>query len=282
MVSWLRKLYKRISPVKNKASCSRILVTGVQKTGTTALYHAILGSLPDETVRLFEPESSKKPLPRDLKAPAIVKSFLPYSEDFDYFEKKILVIRDPRDTLISTLLYRPYNIISKEFPGEGQKAFEIVKSYHELIKRKESSPGEISVKDLSDHISVKTETRINMVIDYYTRHPHVFVLKYEDFIENNVGLLEKYLHIKIPGNIEVPSKYHRVVRTKSYGNWRSWFIPSDVGYFRPMMKEFLEKFGYKDDWELDREPKLEPGFGSIYLEKLIKEAADLRIKRNIK
>lgn len=281
MASFFKRYLKIPSSTEKPARFSRILITGMGKTGSTALYYAILNSLPPETVCLFEPEFNGKILPEDIAPPVLVKSFIPYSEHFSFFEKKILLVRDPRDQMISSVLYKPYNILAKEFPGDLEGAMALINSYLESVRLKEVSPLDVSVKKLFDTGQVKTLLRINNVMEYSRNHSDLFLLKYEDFIDQNLKGLNEYLNIDITGSIEVPQKYKRVVRTKSYGNWRSWFTPSDVEYFRPLMRDYMDRFGYKDDWELAKEPAIDPEQGSHYLEGLIREALDLRRKRNI-
>jgi len=65
----------------------RILITGIGKSGSTALFYSILKALPDCTIQLFEPDNTKKTLPSDTPPPALIKSFIPYSENFSFFEK---------------------------------------------------------------------------------------------------------------------------------------------------------------------------------------------------
>jgi hypothetical protein len=278
MVTWLNKLIKSPSSSGNQIP-QRILVTGVGKTGSTALFHAILNSLPPETVSLFEPETSGESLPEDIKPPVLVKSFVHYSGHFDFFEKKILIIRDLRDQLISALLYKPYNLLLKSTgPEQEADATDKVNRFMELLRQKEASPAEVTVKQLYDIIPVGTTLRINNIINYAKNHPEAFIMKYEDFISNNLDKLNEYLGFDISGSVVVPKKYERVTRTKSSGNWRSWFTPSDIEYFRPELLEYMKLFGYKDEWELEKEPGLDPQTGSLYLEKLLKEARSIKLK----
>jgi len=257
------------------------LITGVGKSGSTALYYLILNALPSETVTLFEPENSKLILSENTPSPALVKSFIPYSDNFSFFEKKILLVRDPRDNLISLLLYKPYNIIGKFFPGEKEKAVQLIRSFIDDIERKESGQHNISVFSLAEKLDVSPEKRMGLIIDYLHRNPDVFVMKYEDLIDKNLMPLEDYLNVKLNGNLEIPSKFQRVVRSKKYDNWRSWFTPEDIDYYKPLMSRFMEIFGYKCEWELEHKPKLDPEIGSLYIRKIIKEAEEIRAKRKL-
>jgi hypothetical protein len=82
MTSIFKRFLKTSSASKKQIQYSRILITGMGKTGSTALFYAILESLPPESVSFFEPESGKKTLPENIDPPVLVKSFIPYSEHF--------------------------------------------------------------------------------------------------------------------------------------------------------------------------------------------------------
>lgn len=259
----------------------RILITGVGKSGSTALFYSILKNLPENAVRLFEPENSKKTLPDDTAPPALVKSFIPYSENFSFFEKKILLVRDPRDNLISLLLYKPYNIIGKFFPGEKEKAVSLVNDFIGQVEKKEKGQPGISVRSLAEKLDISAENRMEKVSDYFDRHPDCFVLKYEDYIDGKLGPLGDYLNLDIAAGAEIPEKFDRVARTRNYGNWRSWFTPDDVAFYRPLMHSYMEKFGYGDDWALDPDSNPDPGTGSRYIRKIITEAEAIRASRKL-
>jgi GT2 family glycosyltransferase len=281
MKGWFIKLFRNHLRTRGRGRSSRILITGVGKSGSTALFHAVLKSLPPQTVTLFEPENSKKTLAADTLPPVLVKSFIPFSENFNFFEKKILLVRDPRDNLISLLLYKPYNVIGRGFPGEKEKAFKLVDTFIDLIKCKENSPLQVSVKELADHLDLLPQKRMNLISSYYATHPDVFILKYEDYIDNNLAKLEEYLQLKITNEVEIPENYMRITRSKKYGNWKNWFTSEDIAYFKPLMSNYLEQFGYSQDWDLASEPRLDPETGSRYIEKIVKEATQLRIRKKL-
>lgn len=259
----------------------RILITGIGKSGSTALYHAILNSLPSETTCLFEPENSKQELPENISPPVLIKSFIPYSNIFDFIEKKILLIRDPRDNLISLFLYRPYNIISRDYPGEKEKAITFLRDYKALIRKKEEFPETVSVKEIMEMIGVDPFKRMQLILDYYEQHIGIFQMQYENIVDQNFTELEEYLGLNISSHYNIPEKFNRVIRSKKYGNWKNWFVPSDVAYFRPLMKPFFDRFGYADDWELAQNPELDAGLGSLYVQRMIEEGEALRSKKKM-
>lgn len=259
----------------------RILITGIGKSGSTALFYSILNALPENTIQLFEPDNTKKTLPSDTPPPALVKSFIPYSENFSFFEKKILLVRDPRDNLISLLLYKPYNIIGKFFPGEKEKAFSLVNTFIEQVDKKEKGQAGISVRSLAKMLDISPEKRMALVSGYFDNHPDCHVFRYEDYIDGKMKDLENYLGLRLESGAEIPSNFEKVARSKKYGNWRNWFTPEDIDFYRPLMKSYMDKFGYADEWELAIHPEMDPNFGSRYISKIVQEGTELRTKRKL-
>jgi hypothetical protein len=279
MDDWLKRLVKTFSLPGIQSWYPRILITGVGKTGSTALFYAILKSLPPETLSLFEPDSKNETLPENIKPPVLVKSFIPYCEHFNFFEKKILLIRDPRDQLVSTLLYRPYNLINRASPEEYKNNLERIQLFQEMLKRKENNQADVSFLEMCEVLQVIDDERIKSIIDYFKNHPEAFIFKYEDYIKRNLTTLENFLEIKIDRNPELPERRKRVTRSKSYGDWKNWLTPSDMEYFRPYFQEFLSLFAYPDDWELNLKQKIDPALSSIFVENLVVEATKNRNER---
>ena len=88
----------------------KIVIAGLPKSGTTALFYKIKNSLPRNAKGLFEP-FKYIPNPEDEKFDLVAKIlFWPNRLEADYdswgcFDKKIMIIRDPRDRYISEFLY---------------------------------------------------------------------------------------------------------------------------------------------------------------------------------
>jgi hypothetical protein len=56
------------------------------------------------------------------------------------------------------------------------------------------------------------------------------------------------------------------VRSATYGEWRHWFVASDIDFFRPMFKTYMDTFGYDDDWTLAADPVIPRETASGYVE----------------
>lgn len=249
----------------------RILITGHPKTGTTYVYHSIREQLPRQAICQFEPELRDMPVPGDSDVPALVKSFVPYSEKYDHFNKKVLIVRDPRDTLISNILYQPYNSIVKKNFGSAARTLEVIEEIIGLLKKKEKDPLSVPLHEIHEKFEGQVFRLFDSnIIDYYEKRKELFLLKYEDFVDGNYRKLEKYLGMRIAGNPEIPEK--RVIRSKAWGNWKDWFTPEDVDHYRSMLMEYMEVFGYNDDWKLNNKPVITPALSSEYVKRIVEEA----------
>ena len=90
----------------------RIAIFGQYKTGTTGLYYKIKNSLPASVRTLFEPQRFTTH-PDDATRPILAKVILgvsgaPNPIDYDsflHFDRKVYLIRDPRDWTVSGLLF---------------------------------------------------------------------------------------------------------------------------------------------------------------------------------
>jgi len=84
-----------------------------------------------------------------------------------------------------------------------------------------------------------------------------------------VGAIESYLGFRLPSRVQVSPFVMRVERTRSSGDWRNWFTPADVDFFRPLLREAFAVFGYEDVWDLSPSAAVDPKHGSEYIARLI-------------
>jgi hypothetical protein len=266
---------------KKQKQFPTILLTGMPKTGTTILYHSIRKAMPGNTICFFEPEHKNKLVPAGLHQPALVKSFIPYSLNFDHFQKKILITRDPRDHLISTLLYAPFNIVSLVRFGSEEKSEEYLVTLLGLLRKKEADPSSVTVREIQALYSRwPAEGYGAALIEYSNQRPEMFLSRYEDIIDNKLDALEKFIGFKFNKADDVPEKW--VVRSKAYGNWKDWFTPEDIEYYRPHYKPFMDRFGYVDDWKLNDPQHIDPKISSEYVVNLVTQARELKARQDAK
>jgi hypothetical protein len=273
----------------------KILIYGQAKTGTTILYFKIRAAIEKKFPNVnftyaMEPKdievkgetrefvffSPKKN--QQFAEYMVVKALLPNHNNVGFpialaknFEadKKILIIRDPRDRWISSFFYRWYQQ-SKTQPEEFQKKVR-------LIQLKEQNPDLLPMFALH---SFDLEAQQNMISNQrqlmqsllefkaYAKANGWHIFKYEDLIDNNFAGLNEFLGLEISDG-EVPEQLKRVTRSKAANNWRIWFTEDDVPVFKQIFQEYLTPLGYDaEDWALTKVDKINAEHGSAYMRSL--------------
>lgn len=274
----------------------RIIIVGLAKSGTTALCFKIGNSLNDPFI-LVEPPSWDKTLARrwrrwrrrhgsDVVAKLVigkgsgddpppendgshVVTGVPLLQDyasFDQFDKKVMIVRDPRDVVVSHLLYRAgYHVLWNRSRLDIHK-------YLDLLRRKESAPQSVSILPLLAPSLDMAYFRIafDATIAFRQEHQDYFFITYEDFICGHLAPLEAYLEVPLLGAAEVGHMYSRVARTKASGSWRKWFSQEDVEFFKPLLAPYMATFGYdSEDWEVGKSEPIPSIEGSDYVKKIL-------------
>lgn len=256
-----------------------VCIIGGSKTGTTGLYSAVHEAVQAAHPRCYGMFEKYDPdvlanLQRLAPHTPVVAKFLLTNRYFsrqlaETFEKRLLIVRDPRDTLLSAALYYPVLALNK---GVDRAA---IGEYIDLVREKEQDPASHSFLDLLiavyrlmgrdvERRGKRFERRFRVVTDFVDR-ADVFVVRYEDFINDDLDALGDHLGFEVRNTR--PSTYSSIVlRSGGSGEWRHWFTPEDVEEFRPVMSGYLRRFGYPDDWSLAAEPSIDPDAGSRYVE----------------
>jgi hypothetical protein len=254
----------------------RALITGIARSGTSALYFKLKQALPETTWCLFEPPQFDA---ADLyrQPDVLAKVVIGPPADFDYapfrgFERKIMIVRDPRDNLVSRLLYHPCGTAA--FREDETK----VVTFINALRLKEADPRSVPVMALIDLTHVLTgyyrldwsTLLYDVALDFHRANDDFVVYKYEDFVAGRYAVLEDYLQIQLPaGEADVTAQYRHVERTKATNSWRDWFTADDVAYFRSRLSSFMTAYGYADDWTLAAEPQISPAHGSDFVRRSV-------------
>ncbi len=255
----------------------KTVIVGLGKTGTTALFFKLKRALPDDTCCLFEPRFFQATAGRAVHV--LAKVLIGYHRDVDIagletFNKKIFLLRDPRDTLVSRVLYDIYN--EAALCADGAK----VGAFVNLLRRKEADPSRTPLLDiiaLFDGMSrrpmLPRATRdAGVALEFERRHADFLPYRYEDLVRADFKAIESYLGYAVgQGAASVPAEYSRVARTKGCGDWRNWLTPRDVDFFRPYFMPYLAFNSYADDWTLPDRPRILPEHGSEYVLRLVDE-----------
>lgn len=260
----------------------KIVIIGMGKSGTTALYYKIKRSLPPGAICLFEPRVYDPSHDREAgtgesQRPVLAK-ILPFGredvrlESFLHFDKKILITRDPRDRVISWILY---GLWESPHVGDDLK----MSDFAALLRQKEQAPRSVPVIALHAHFLKLLNQPFSpeaWVVGYQRRFvedaikvedriPGLFVLKYEDFVDGKLEALEGFLGFRLTGSALVDPGHDKITRTKTYGDWRNWFTPEDVDFYRPPFERYIARYGHPADWDLNPTPIIKKEHATLYV-----------------
>lgn len=218
----------------------RYLIVGGARSGTTALYFKMKQALPEMTWCLYEPAqfdpSGQGDVTHVLAKILIGRRQRSNYESFKGFDKKILIIRDPRDNMLSRLLYLPCG--RESFRNDQSKLAIFV----DALRRKEIEPRAISFLSLCDLFSrldgrdllPRMIEHYKLALDFHYRYDHFMSYKYEDLIAERYAQIEQYLDLPLPrGEALLTKEYDHIARSKRVGDWTNWFTDEDVAFLRP-------------------------------------------------
>jgi hypothetical protein len=178
------------------------------------------------------------------------------------FDKKIYIVRDPRDWVVSGLLF-----LIQQSPSiyENDDNLDFVLT---LFKKKEENPESISFVSLLQQVlnlipgeslgkvADWMKSQQNWIYGFESGLAEYYRIKYEDFVDGDLQGLEQYLGFRLTSEAEVGEENSHVPRTRGYGDWRNWFLPEDVEFFKPLFTEYMERYGYADDWIMCEKPEI--------------------------
>jgi hypothetical protein len=262
----------------------KALILGPGKSGTTILLEILKKSVSGDTVCFFEPAGCRLADTASLDRKNVLSKVLlnrmlgygPFGPDAcSFFNKRIFLQRDPRDLLISNFLY---SALSLSVTSDFWKFSQMVSA----LRAKEQHPESVSYLDLFKLLVRLSGGGIcpTIVVEQYLKDlrfaadvrrlqgDRFFRFRYEDLVDHHLETLEEYLGVPLTPVQDVDPQYRRVARSKAHGDWRNWFLPEDVEFFRPRLDEYLLEMGYQDDWELPAKPEVTPQRASGYLMRL--------------
>ena len=250
----------------------RVLIVGEGKSGTTALLRSVSSAI-GEPNELFEPVKMTE---GDLEPQSLVfkKLLLNWKANendlLGRFDKRIFIVRDPRDRLVSHLLYDAYN--KADLLNQSQR-----EHWLSVLARKTRNPAgmpfvrlinawwRLTRSDLMSHYvrSLDRSTGFNRRVG-----SEFFTLLYEDYVEGNFDAVNQYLGVDLAPGV-VKDSEARVSRSNTHGEWRRWFTDIDVEVFRPMTHEWQRLHGYDHrDWALLEPAPLDPATTVDYVSSL--------------
>ena len=252
----------------------RCLIVGAGKTGTTAMLYAVAKAMGGEPAIHFEdriaglpalpPHTAAKVLFEDERADDIAA----FGAQFD---KRILLVRDPRDNLISQLLYAvATHKVQMDDPGW-------LRTIALLLQRKQKNPASVTLQDFpqlkppSALLELVRATNDSLAAFARAHAGDWFILRYEDMVAGKFDALSAYLGLAVQPDPEIDPTYQRVARTKGAGDWRHWFTREDVAHYRPLFDPLMAGLGYAADWTLADPARITPEHSWVYFERLVRE-----------
>jgi hypothetical protein len=271
----------------------RIVIFGLARSGTTALFYLLKDALPAGTQCLFEPHAFRpgavdgllRRMFRSRRERDVLAKVLPFrptdpadAESFEAFDRQILTVRDPRDRIVSRLLYV---VRHSTFYGSDER----MRRFMNLLERKEADPGSVTIGELLRvQAEIGGETfslegwgaaqarhSVGVPLEFHDRRPHLFLCRYEDLVDRNLAALEGYLDRPLPKQAVVAPQHQHVERTKGYGSWRNWFTDEDIRWLRPILAPYLERYYEGGDWTLNSRPAIPAAFSSGYVTRIVNE-----------
>jgi hypothetical protein len=257
----------------------KVVVVGHARSGTSLLYGRLRASLP-EALGFFEPADPAF-LEQARKAPGAVvaKLLLPVPGDMAaqlgaVFSRRLFLVRDPRDVLVSALLYvGGFEVMWRWEDERIDRALA-------LLRRKEEEPATIGLLELfaamRDGFSLEHITASLQLIEAFlaaedARYPFA-VVRYEDLLAGNTQALERVLGFALAPEVALESGLERVARTAGVASWRRWCTPADVTILQPLLEAPLQRFGYDAaDWRLEPPTPIPTHHASAYVRRLIDE-----------
>lgn len=270
-----------------------ILVSGLGKTGTSGVYTSIKTGLANgghQARTFFEPFSVHtlhECFRHAPDVPVVAKLILQELQRQDLppaaFDRRVMTVRDPRDTAISGLLFRP--LITAVLMKLSDTDLE---RFLDALRRKESDPSSVSVVELyrlSAELGMGSRPR-RLMVDILERQQHLIdgggfhVVRYEDFVADRLEPLSEYLGFDVHRvSTQGSSVSGHIARSEGSGSFRDWFTPSDLKFFDKQWGPVLDKLGYDREVELTESPVIDPKVSSEYVQRNFQRRRDMLTHR---
>lgn len=265
----------------------KICIIGLAKSGTTALYSAIKNELPEPRRLMFEPNNAAelRYITHQKQANALTKLMFSTLPRCDYdparFHHNIAIVRDPRDMLVSSVLFR----FNRMKLINDKKLFDRLVAKLEEKERAPASVDLVDILELAEGGDAE-EMRASfgkMLTQFaaYIDQARPFVLTYDDMIEGRLDALNAHLGMTIQPPARLTGWIKKIDRKGGSGDWKNWLTPRDVAFFRDAIHPFLDTFHFSGSWDLNNEQAIDPEHCSVYVRRLAEmRKADPNLKKS--
>lgn len=273
-----------------------VLVLGRAKTGTTFIAKSIEASCPMAPARFIMEPRTQRDINRATNVPT--RSTLIMKVLFDHWDKqrdalgelvtgpsqptfhaRIAIVRDPRDELISRLMFRPFSFLIN-----GDARAEDVERWANVLEQREQNP-EMTFLDVQKAFAatfpgtrdpadeIRLIARLCMdYADYLKQNQTVFAtLRYEDAVADDFSAIESALGWQVAKTHDL-GRFGYTKRSGAATNWAKWFHPSDLETIKDLMGPACTELGYSD-WTLpaDTDRTIKPEHHSEYARGLLRQ-----------
>jgi hypothetical protein len=235
----------------------KLAIVAPAKSGSTAVYNSCRAALSRDGMlcrSIFEPQLPR-PILRlrnyDYSRPFVTKvmmsRMLVTMSDFHlgWFDKRILLVRDLKDLMVSELLFRP--MVDPLSLDEAA-----LSEFVRLIQEKELNPASISIIRLHERANQLGVSFINW--DLYRqilnamielRSKYEFsVIHFEDYSSGDYSGLRQIIGREVESTDLSSSWVSHIQRRGKHGDWRNWFTPEDLEFSQEFFKEYNNAFNY--------------------------------------
>ena len=259
-----------------------ILITGVEKSGTTAVFAAMAARYSDDSVAFLEPAAADQPRVANVMRSAQFKSITKIvlkadicSDVIDSAEAIIATVRDPRDVVVSWL---PFKAVSNPtLAGNTALIGELGRAFEQKA-RGDDNIDITHVEQIYQRHGVALPT-LEAFAAAYTRLERLaetetcWIERFEDFSvsgQSSEHLPEslRFCLVSLSGDIAVN---HRAGRS---GEWKKWFSDRDIERFAKTLDPFIEQYGYPG-WNLREAAAILRSEYGEYLERAVMAQATL-------
>lgn len=274
------------------------LILGTAKSGTTALFYAVRAAMSratgqdlkgrfaprdmDAFRRYFQSSGDPVFLCKALLGPTIRGM----QRAVDRFDRRIVLSRDPRDNIVSRLLFMPPRLL---FETDESKCG----AYVDLIRKKQADPGSLSIlsilrqlESMAGRRDLPKNFRDGATLPAKVIRDHgdsFWMFGYDELIEGRFERLNAFLGVEVTPEFEVDGQHGYVSRSKGSGEWRSWFLAEDIDYFVCEVADDYVAMGFDPSETADPNAQINPKTGSDYVQKqvdrLIASRASARERR---
>ncbi len=280
----------------NTASRPHVFVLGRAKTGTTFIAKSIESACPAAPVRFIMEPKTQRDISR--AATASTNSTLIMKVLFDHwdtqrdalddivagvsqpvFHSRIAIVRDPRDEIISRMMFRPFS-----FLVSGHARAEDVERWANVLEQREKNQKMTfldiqkafaatfpSASDPADEIRLIARLCMGYA-DYLKQNQTVFTtLRYEDAVADDFSAIEQALGWQVSKTQDL-GRFGYTKRSGAATNWAKWFHPSDLETIKDLMGPACTALGYHD-WSTpaDVNRAIEPEHHSEYARGLVRQ-----------